>query len=81
MLSQGDAHAKRAISCPVYVRQESDEQYLSLLEANLDKSIKSFEPDFLLYNAGTDVSSAGWSLHNRALTLLPMHISLRLLEC
>lgn len=51
-----DEDAKRAIDCKVELESyTSDATYLDLVEKNLDKSLNAFEPDILVYNAGTDI--------------------------
>eukprot|EP00794_Sanderia_malayensis_P006956 gene6956-7738_t len=32
-----------------------DEKYLNLINKNIDEALKTFPPDFILYNAGTDI--------------------------
>lgn len=50
-----DQHAKAAIACTVHITpRHSDRHYLSLLNRHLTESLDAFQPDFLLYNAGTD---------------------------
>lgn len=51
----GDNYAKRAIKCDISVyASDDDDQYLSKLVENILPAIHEFQPDFILYNAGTD---------------------------
>jgi len=51
----GDEYAKAAISEEVHVSyRDSDIEYLSKVEAGLTSSFRKFNPDFIIYNAGTD---------------------------
>lgn len=51
-----DNHAKRAITYDIPLETNtSDAQYLHLLESYLPIAIAQFKPDFILYNAGTDI--------------------------
>lgn len=51
-----DAEAKRGIDAPVpFPPGTGDAAYLSEVRAALDKAWTEFEPDIVLYNAGTDV--------------------------
>lgn len=43
-------HAQVAFPC-----RTSDETYLPALAAALEQAFKAFKPDFVLYNAGTDI--------------------------
>lgn len=38
--AQGDHHAKKAIACPVYIRRESDDRYMELLQKHLADSFQ-----------------------------------------
>ncbi len=51
----GDLDASVAIDCsvPLYSGTQ-DEEYLTKLRTNLTNSFRDFQPQFLLYNAGTD---------------------------
>lgn len=50
-----DEYAKQAISCDINVAQHnSDARYLRKLEEELPRAIESFQPDMIIYNAGTD---------------------------
>ncbi|CAM6118659.1 unnamed protein product [Calypogeia fissa] len=51
-----DTEAKRAINQPVEIRSgTSTENYLQRLEAELKSAKEAFHPDYILYNAGTDI--------------------------
>ncbi|CAF3717055.1 unnamed protein product [Adineta steineri] len=51
-----DQHAKTAIKCKIELMNHTDDKtYLRLLHINLEKSLKEFQPDFVVYNAGTDI--------------------------
>ncbi|XP_074601982.1 histone deacetylase 11 [Brevipalpus obovatus] len=51
-----DHKAKEAIDCPIPLTCDiGDEEYLSLLKKNLPKATKTFQPDLIVYNAGTDI--------------------------
>jgi histone deacetylase 11 len=51
-----DIRAKSAINANMFINSGcEDEQYLGTLCGNLKFAIKTFEPDFIIYNAGTDV--------------------------
>ncbi|XP_039295037.1 histone deacetylase 11 isoform X2 [Nilaparvata lugens] len=51
-----DTDAKKSINCKVELEPfTSDETYLDLVEKNLDDSLDTFQPDILVYNAGTDI--------------------------
>ncbi|GAQ78543.1 Predicted histone deacetylase [Klebsormidium nitens] len=51
-----DGPAKKAISRAVELRSGTgDQEYLRLLEMNLKAAFSEFEPDLVVYNAGTDV--------------------------
>nr|XP_054750614.1 histone deacetylase 11-like [Lytechinus pictus] len=50
-----DGFAKRGISRKVEVNYFiADEQYMTLVASNLEAALNEFEPDILVYNAGTD---------------------------
>jgi len=50
-----DKEAKRAIGVDIRVyKGDSDDDYLGKLEKNITPAIANFQPDFILYNAGTD---------------------------
>ncbi|KRZ72384.1 Histone deacetylase 11 [Trichinella papuae] len=50
-----DAKAKKAIRKPVEIKsQTSDQQYFTLLKKALDEAVLEFQPELVLYNAGTD---------------------------
>ncbi|CAG0904309.1 unnamed protein product [Darwinula stevensoni] len=52
----GDREAMNGITLPVKLSSGTDDStYLDLLERNLEKAFKEFTPDFILYNAGTDI--------------------------
>lgn len=52
----GDKKAKEAIGLPVDMRVGiSDEEYLEFLQKALRESESRFTPEFILYNAGTDI--------------------------
>lgn len=43
--------------------ETADKVYLDLLEKSLEKAFKEFKPDFIIYNAGTDILEGdplGW---------------------
>lgn len=51
-----DTKAKQAINTAVEIGpRTADEEYLSKLKQALDKSFSEFKPQFVLYNAGTDI--------------------------
>ncbi|XP_075234964.1 histone deacetylase 11 [Lycorma delicatula] len=51
-----DRYAMEAIQCQVVLDPfTEDDEYLNLVERNLEKSLHSFRPDILVYNAGTDI--------------------------
>ncbi|CAH1401065.1 unnamed protein product [Nezara viridula] len=51
-----DEYAKKAISCKIELRNDTqDTEYLDKLENGLERSLNSFYPDLLVYNAGTDI--------------------------
>ncbi|XP_054265341.1 histone deacetylase 11 isoform X2 [Macrosteles quadrilineatus] len=51
-----DREAEAAIRCKVKIAPFiEDREYLALVHRNLEKSLDSFQPDILVYNAGTDV--------------------------
>lgn len=51
-----DHHAKSAIRCKVELEYQTDDKtYLDLLHRNLKRSLHEFQPDFVVYNAGTDI--------------------------
>ncbi|CAF4085417.1 unnamed protein product, partial [Rotaria sordida] len=51
-----DHQAKNAIRCKIELKHHTnDKTYLRLLHINLEKSLNEFQPDFVVYNAGTDI--------------------------
>ena len=51
-----DLQAKKAIRCAIELEHHTnDKTYLRLLHINLEKSLNSFQPDLVVYNAGTDI--------------------------
>lgn len=51
-----DGFAKRGIRCKVELRSKmADTEYLHLIRRGLDKALGQFEPDLVVYIAGTDV--------------------------
>lgn len=51
-----DQNAKLAIRRAVEIKPHTqDEEYLHKLRKNLDRSFMEFKPNFLVYNAGTDI--------------------------
>lgn len=50
-----DFPARKAITVdiPVYPN-DNDERYLTKLKDHIPSTVESFQPDFILYNAGTD---------------------------
>ncbi|UJR13386.1 hypothetical protein I4U23_000402 [Adineta vaga] len=51
-----DRYAKTAIKCKIELESHTnDKTYLRLLHINLEKSLNEFQPDFVVYNAGTDI--------------------------
>lgn len=51
-----DSEARRGIDFDYCIPQQtSDEQYLDLLRRELPKAIAKTNPDFIIYNAGTDI--------------------------
>ena len=51
----GDEYAKQAIQLEILVGvEDTDESYLSKIE-KIEQSIESFEPELIVYNAGTDI--------------------------
>ncbi|CAG0907070.1 unnamed protein product [Darwinula stevensoni] len=52
----GDREAMKGITLPEKLSSGTDDStILNLLERNLEKAFKEFSPDFILYNAGTDI--------------------------
>ncbi|CAG0898390.1 unnamed protein product [Darwinula stevensoni] len=52
----GDREAMKGITLPEKLSSGTDDStFLNLLERNLEKAFKEFSPDFILYNAGTDI--------------------------
>ena len=50
-----DTYAKGGITSSMNVNHNtSDKMYLTNLDKNLDKIINDFQPEFIVYNAGTD---------------------------
>ena len=63
-----DHQAKCAIRCKIELEhQTNDKTYLRLLHVHLEKSLNEFQPDFVVYNAGTDILR-GDSLGNLDIT-------------
>ncbi|BES90983.1 Histone deacetylase domain [Nesidiocoris tenuis] len=51
-----DKDAKEAISCKVELQHYTvDYEYLDEVERSLERSLSSFHPDLIVYNAGTDI--------------------------
>ena len=51
-----DHQAKKGIRCRVELEHHTDDRtYLRLLHINLEKSLNEFQPDLVVYNAGTDI--------------------------
>lgn len=51
-----DAAAKSAVRCKVELHSfTEDDEYLDVVERNLESSLQRFHPDLLVYNAGTDI--------------------------
>ncbi|KAK3101685.1 hypothetical protein FSP39_005453 [Pinctada imbricata] len=51
-----DGYAKRAIKKKVELRHfTEDDEYLELVSRNIDSALGEFEPDIVIYNAGTDI--------------------------
>uniref|UniRef100_A0A6B2L653 histone deacetylase n=1 Tax=Arcella intermedia TaxID=1963864 RepID=A0A6B2L653_9EUKA len=54
----GDKYAKQAINIAINAHDGiEDEEYLTKLESGLDQAFNVFKPDFIIYNAGTDILS------------------------
>lgn len=54
----GDEYAKKAIKTEFHVKYKTrDEEYLLNVEKKISAAISSFQPDFIIYNAGTDISN------------------------
>lgn len=52
-----DMEARKAIKTEFHVRaRTTDSEYLTNVETMIGKAIESFKPQFILYNAGTDIS-------------------------
>ncbi|XP_065059415.1 histone deacetylase 11-like [Rhopilema esculentum] len=52
----GDTAAKRGINREVKLKfNTGDELYNSLIKSNIEAALAEFKPDFILYNAGTDI--------------------------
>jgi len=52
----GDRYAKTAINLQVELRSGTEtREYLQELEKALHKAFQEFQPDFIFYNAGTDI--------------------------
>jgi len=63
-----DHQAKIAIQCKIELEHHTnDKTYLRLLHINLEKCLNEFQPDFVVYNAGTDILQ-GDSLGNLDIT-------------
>jgi len=64
----GDHNAKKAIDIKIYAHSDiEDDDYLERLRSGLDKAFATFQPDFIVYNAGTDILM-GDPLGNMAVT-------------
>lgn len=51
-----DHQAKQSIRCRIELENyTNDKTYLRLLHINLEKSLNEFQPDFVVFNAGTDI--------------------------
>ncbi|CAF1094030.1 unnamed protein product [Rotaria sp. Silwood1] len=51
-----DHQAKNAIRCKIELENyTNDKIYLRLLHINLEKCLNEFQPNFIVYNAGTDI--------------------------
>lgn len=51
-----DSQAKKSIDYPIELDYHTDDKtYLRLLHINLEKCLKEFQADFVVYNAGTDI--------------------------
>jgi len=52
----GDSTAKRSIRKEMKLRfHTNDSTYLPLIDKGIDEALKEFKPDFILFNAGTDI--------------------------
>lgn len=52
----GDFQTQERINFPILLKAKSDDiEYLQLLETYLPRVIDSVKPDFIIYNAGTDI--------------------------
>lgn len=50
-----DTYAKKGISNEVLIHYDTDdEDYLLTIKINVENSIERFNPNFIIYNAGTD---------------------------
>lgn len=53
----GEMNARRAIKTEFHVKaRTTDKQYLDAVENLVGKAIETFKPQFILYNAGTDIA-------------------------
>lgn len=51
-----DEKAKESIRCRIELNHwTNDQTYLRLLHHHLEKSLNEFQPNFVVYNAGTDI--------------------------
>jgi len=51
-----DHYAKNGIKCKIELENHTNDKiYLRLLHVNLEKCLNEFQPDFVVYNAGTDI--------------------------
>lgn len=54
----GDHYARKAIKTGFHVRYETkDAQYLEQVHRKIGQAVEVFQPEFIVYNAGTDISS------------------------
>jgi histone deacetylase 11 len=78
-----DYQAKNAIRCKIELEHNTnDKTYLRLLHLNLEKCLNEFQPDFIVYNAGTDILQ-GDPLGNLDITpevYIYIYINIRFIE-
>lgn len=54
----GDTEAAKAIKTELHVTKHTkNNEYISNLQTELSNALTAFKPDFILYNAGTDIST------------------------
>lgn len=54
----GDFQARKSIKLDVHVGEDwKDNRYLSTMDSTIPKAIDEFKPQFILYNAGTDIAT------------------------